>query len=350
MGNKSSAVMNLNLKDKEIFEKKFYEAVLADDRLLIQQYLTEGVDPNVNIMFERDTENGYFRDRPIVIALDRMDLKLFSALLEAGANPNTSILGSQRYLIFDAIRRHTPAFVEALVSHPGINLSVRNQANDTPFIVSLKECLRHSQGNAAFSKYLSIAKAILSNRDVDINEPDGHGISPIMLALRSGNLELIELILSSGKVNFSLPENSGVLSASKKYHGLIDLLIRYGLDINMIVSRGERKTVLFGTVEDDNISYAEYLLSRGANPNVRDIDGKTPIYYAVSVAMGKLLMDYGTNIDERDTNGETVLESFKWFIQHEDTDMPEYHELIPFITSYQDELMTLTTKGVYEDY
>ena len=66
----------------------------------------------------------------------------------------------------------------------------------------------------------------------------------------------------------------------------------------------------------DNICGLKFLLSKGANVNVRNKAGRTPLEIAISkenVEAGKLLLDYGANIHSqvRNLNSETMKEVAK---------------------------------------
>lgn len=49
------------------------------------------------------------------------------------------------------------------------------------------------------------------------------------------------------------------------------------------------------------------LLEQGANPNVLDLNGKTPLMFVSDVRVGKLLMEYGADPHAKDLMGRTVL-------------------------------------------
>jgi len=55
----------------------------------------------------------------------------------------------------------------------------------------------------------------------------------------------------------------------------------------------------------------ELLLEHGANPNVRDYDGYTPLHYAVEgchVDVARVLLDHGADPTIRNNNGMTPLD------------------------------------------
>ena len=88
-----------------------------------------------------------------------------------------------------------------------------------------------------------------------------------------------------------------------------EILIKAGADPNIADFIGE--TPLFRAAEKHDVDLARLLLSAGADPNVQGQDGKTAIRAAIStgdVEMIKTLLDAGAKVDVRDNRGETPLE------------------------------------------
>ena len=70
------------------------------------------------------------------------------------------------------------------------------------------------------------------------------------------------------------------------------------------------KTPLFYAIEGKQIKSVEYLLSRGASPNIRDMQDYSPLYFAVhsnDVEIVDLLLDKRVDINENYPNGKTPL-------------------------------------------
>lgn len=86
-------------------------------------------------------------------------------------------------------------------------------------------------------------------------------------------------------------------------------MIADGADLDKRNSRQYGKSVLFEAVEWDNIKGAELLLKAGANPNLNmeGEQGETPVFYATSLEMVKLLEKYGADLNYKNKDGANSL-------------------------------------------
>lgn len=86
-------------------------------------------------------------------------------------------------------------------------------------------------------------------------------------------------------------------------------MIADGADLDKINPQQRGMSVLFGAVEWDNIKGAELLLKAGANPNLsmEGEQGETPVFYATSLEMVKLLEKYGADLNYKNKMGKQPL-------------------------------------------
>ncbi|HIE5096394.1 hypothetical protein N5D45_06780 [Stenotrophomonas sp. GD03819] len=90
-----------------------------------------------------------------------------------------------------------------------------------------------------------------------------------------------------------------------------------GADVNVICDRREGTGVLIEPVKYDNLALVQEWLIAGANPNAKDNDGCTPLFYARSAEMERLLLIHGADPTVRDKKGNLAQES-KWSIKNQD--------------------------------
>lgn len=112
-----------------------------------------------------------------------------------------------------------------------------------------------------------------------------YGWVPIIIACRRNNLKLVELFLNSG-VPVNKPDSTYVssllhtCSLTNSSGDLIEMLISKGADIEATDING--RTPLYVAIEENNIEAAKSLLSNGANIYViEQLDLETLSYYDI---------------------------------------------------------------------
>ncbi|KAK6507850.1 hypothetical protein TWF481_006272 [Arthrobotrys musiformis] len=99
------------------------------------------------------------------------------------------------------------------------------------------------------------------------------------------------------------------LAAGKGYYEIVRLLVEHGADIHS-TSLKNRRPLFHQAVFSGKAEMVEYLIDKGANVDVRDIDGWSPIMVAAQMGycnIIKTLLDKGANIDSEAQSGATAL-------------------------------------------
>lgn len=149
------------------------------------------------------------------------------------------------------------------------------------------------------------------------------GHLPLIEAMKTENLKLIQLVLSYGAdPNVPITDNKNKIIS---YHlieaiiqcnsSLMKTLLRYGANPNARTHYGETSlhdAVIYSSLED-----ITFLLIHGANPNAADILGCTPLFRLHkrkrdNVKCLRLLLSYGADPNITDDTGNKMLGLWRW--------------------------------------
>ena len=117
---------------------------------------------------------------------------------------------------------------------------------------------------------------ILLARGADVNARDGAGQTPIDIALSRYRKEIVELLLSKGAV---MNISSIHVAAQIDDLARVKAFLGEGADINIADDRGF--TPLHHAIQGAHKELAEFLIAKGADVNAKDKWGYTPLYYAI---------------------------------------------------------------------
>lgn len=174
----------------------------------------------------------------------------------------------------------------------------------------------------ATSEQNALVRAVINNdlskveeliaAGVDINTPDRHGWTPLIVAARNGKNEIaIRLISSGANVNACTTEGITPLEIASMFGSLemVQVLIAGGAKVN--VRRDNGFTPLITAAASGNMAIAELLLKHGADVNARDNLGATALMLAYDKPGHSetvdVLLNAGAEVNARDNEGWTAL-------------------------------------------
>ena len=146
---------------------------------------------------------------------------------------------------------------------------------------------------------------LVQGADVNVSTK---GESMLSAAIKSGNLEMVKLILEKGP-DFSFEDEKGsTYLMMAKNAEMAKLLIEAGIEIDKPNSKG--KKIILDVASSDNSDVLKVLIDGGANLEVKNVRGNTPLILAVmenKVENVKILVAAGANLDAQNKNGNTAL-------------------------------------------
>ncbi|RLN96043.1 hypothetical protein BBJ28_00017626 [Nothophytophthora sp. Chile5] len=166
--------------------------------------------------------------------------------------------------------------------------------------------------------------------DALLNREPNHGQTGLHLAVKSGNVQLVKMLLEQYKpleelINVEDDKgNSALHFAATKTPAMVHLLLENGASANVKNSRKFTPLIISViTSKDDNIIIPRMLLKFGANPNDMH-DSQTVIHTAISNGRLKIagaLVKAGAKMDVEDAEGRSVFEkmdrkSLRFLISH----------------------------------
>jgi len=150
---------------------------------------------------------------------------------------------------------------------------------------------------------------LAAGADPDMPDNQDNKGAPLLWAVQTGNIWLIELLFAHGV----RARNPRLMYAASHQHNALQifpLLIKASADINTRDKSNRKRTALHAAAAAGKTETIAWLLTAGANINLRDENDATPLVCAAE--WGKwdavtALIKAGANIDRADKDGKTVL-------------------------------------------
>lgn len=175
----------------------------------------------------------------------------------------------------EAAEKNDITQVEELLAQ-GVNVDIRDSENATPLHFVSKKNI--------YESHLKVAELLLKS-GADINAKDAEGRSPLFHLVDNCSLKMLELFLNfKANVNeVSYNGNNILFSAVQNKHTAVTkFLIDLGLNINHQNIRKQTPLYSASLWRDDSLMLMKFLLKNGANINIADNDGNTPLIYLIT--------------------------------------------------------------------
>ena len=130
------------------------------------------------------------------------------------------------------------------------------------------------------------AARVLIDAGSDVNAKDAIDDSPYLLAGARGHLEILRMTLAHGADLKSVNRYGGTALIPAAHYGHVETvreLLKTPIDVDHVNRLGWTallEAVILGDGGARHVEIAKLLLARGANPNIADRDGVTPLAHA----------------------------------------------------------------------
>lgn len=267
----------------------FFEAVEEGDLAKVKKYLERGASVAVRDRY------GY---APLHIAALHGNVEVAKLLLESGADINAKDRNGETPL-----HLVTKVDVARLLVESGADIDARDEDGHTPL---------HT---AAMSNSVEVAELLLE-KGADVNARDIRGATPLHWASDLCKVRVASLLLEKGADVNARDERGETplhLAALKGYVDIVELLVKHGSNVNARDNNGDTPlhlaaskgtNTLFSEIglspsitegcNVDYVSVVRLLLESGADPSIRNNEGKT----ALDIARQLIHEDIVTAIEE----------------------------------------------------
>ena len=290
----------------------------------IEEALKEGADPNERAMIFGTSAS------PLFVAAMEYNTQAMDILLEHGANPAEGfiasvITSSRKTALF---LRICDADINTLdyLGHSALLCAVTsNKPDAVKWLIELGADVNLKTGGG----YTVLTYAALMTAERETHAISSEIISLLMnhgadytealaLAIKTNNINFVKELISNGAdMNITCTENQpplsfALLSAKNGVSlSMIELLASNGADVNEVLDFGDGAvtTPLNISVSMERPDIASILLHYGADPNVRDYNGRTALVFAVLIGdeMMNVLLENGADPNIPDNDGRTPL-------------------------------------------
>jgi len=243
-------------------------------------------------------------------------IALKTCLDEQDDNGNTPLhLTCKRYPIFgEATKISSPLLIIEPLVENGAWINAENNEGETPLYLACQRL-----GDNAFvydyDTLFSVVKFLIAN-GADVDKKNKKGQTPLHITCKVfGCLEIVEFLVNEHSADVTLEDNKGksalyyTLSKSADDTDPLDFLIKKGADINAKLKTG--KPLLHCAFEAD-INYLQLLLDRKADIDIQDKKKNTLLHLLPATKKGidvmRMLLSKGANPNIVNDKGKTPLD------------------------------------------
>ncbi|EES12357.3 hypothetical protein SORBI_3006G129800 [Sorghum bicolor] len=305
-----------------------HHAILCGSAGAVQTLLASGADSEAPVKTSRSN-----RSRPVHLAVRLGQPEILRMLVDRGCDVNARADAGDTAAILCS--RHKREDCLGVLVSAGADVALLNSAGDSPSSVASSGgwktgferavigairsgTIPRSSDRNVFSPLMfgalcgdaTAMEVLLAQSDVDVDEQDLDGCSPIMAAAKMGNVEAFRALVFAGanvKLSNKRGETAiGLAQQSKKRDLFEQVMLEFALEKGM---PGGFYALHCASRRGDTAA-VRHLASTGGDVNIPDGDGYTPLMLAAReghAGVCELLISYGARCDLRTPRGETAL-------------------------------------------
>ena len=269
----------------------------------------------------------------LMMACEKGSMDYITALIEAGADPNSTDVNGETYL-HHSVRGGCSKEVLHIINDHGAHVNATNNKNQTALMLGTmqknKDCINvllkagsnpnitDVDGNTCLQSLvvhecnIAILQAIIDH-DAHVNATNKRGHSALMMASVKGNIDAVNVLLKAGADPDITDANGNTCIHLSMYEvwkrKVLQTLIDHGANVN--ATDKDCQTALVVASDKGNTDAINVLLTAGADPNIADANGNTCLHFAVHQGCNKevvqMIIDHGAHVNIANKNGLTAL-------------------------------------------
>jgi len=152
----------------------------------------------------------------------------------------------------------------------------------------------------------------LLKNGTDVNAiKDIMGMSPLMVAVEKGSIEIIDILLNNGSdINIKGADGTTplMIAAENGRRDVVEILINKGADINLRNANGV--TSLMAAAKSGDINIVKTIIEKGMDVNIQDKEGMTALMNAVRYGHAgavQVLLAIGADLNMKNKDGQSAL-------------------------------------------
>ena len=251
-----------------------------------------------------DVEKKHGARSPLHYACESGALGVVMMLVEAGAGVRVTDDEGATCLTLAAEYGRTET-VRYLVGLPEVDVNHEDDDNKTALFWAAHNCHRGV-----------VQLLIDAGADMDITNCNGH--CPLHCACSSGALDIVKMLVRAGagvNVTANNRRNTCLIFAAERGH---TETVRYLVGLPQVkINHGNTKnvTALHYAVEKACTDVVRVLIDAGADVEIKDYEGRTPLHCAIEVVLDvvKMLVEAGAGVNVTDNKGDTCLSLAAYF-------------------------------------